>query len=150
MILLMYFIEYILQMHFFGSKFRNWVMSIRNAVNSFIKYKIGIATSFVNPILLFIFDIAVHMLFNSSVLIPLSTKAFFFQVLNVEMFHCCIIEFKPFTIVLRILISLFDIAVIVSSISWSRMNKDSYQLIFVLVYVFIIILFFCITIISFC
>ncbi len=122
LILLVNFVEYILQVQFFGSKFSNLVISmrIRYAINSFIKYKIGITTSFINPILLFIFVVMVHMFnvfVNSSVRIALSTKTFFFQVLNVEMFHCCIIKLEPFAIVLGIWIPLFYITVIVSSIS---------------------------------
>ena len=119
LILLVNLVEYILQVHFFGFKFRNRV-SIRYAINSLIKYKISVATSFVNPILLFILVVVINIFIvdiSSSIRVSLSTKAFFFQVLNVEMLNCCIIKLKPFTVVLRIWISFFNVTVIVPSIS---------------------------------
>jgi hypothetical protein len=121
LILVMNLIEYILQVQFFGLQFRIRVfyVCIRNAINSFIKNKVSIATSFINSILLFILVLIVNIIIveiRSSVRTTLATKAFFFQILNAEMFHRCVIELKPFAIVLGIWISFFNIAVIVAGV----------------------------------
>ena len=100
LVLLMNLIEQLNMMIFFGLYLL--------LLNSLIEHQIGIAAPLEHSTL---------WIFLIEFIFLLAPKALFLEIPDVKLFDCGVIELIPLTIVWRLLVSLFDVAVVVASVS---------------------------------